>query len=147
MRAAWFGLGIIAILLLGIGLFVPKFSKQRKTSTLNITTVKQNPNTVSVATVLSDPGSYSGRRLCLTGYYQKGYQFAAMSAEADMANSRVKAPYIWTQLNVPTGSLQCQIGAGQQQTCFGFVTFCGLFTYKAEGGLGQAGAYKYKLSQ
>lgn len=150
MRAAWFALGIFAIVALGIGLFAPQLARPRNANTIVHTTTAANADStgaVSVAEIVAHPTKYSGRRMCLTGYYQQSFEFTAMSARASTASQTLQPPYVWAELNVPTGGLDCHIGAASQQSCFGFVTLCGLFTYKAAAGLGHGGVYRYQLRQ
>ncbi len=162
MKAMWFGFGVILLLGAGIGLFWPRNSNAPSsnstansanvtttntvnTSNTNTTLVNQpSTTTITVAEAVAHPTQYDGHSICLQGYYQSSFEFSAFGPTANVAARTVNQPYVWAEINEPS-TLDCQLGVANEKTCFGNITVCGTFTYKADGGLGHVGAYTYQI--
>lgn len=106
-----------------------------------------SPSAVSVADLTGNPEQYDDRSVCVKGYYQGSFEFAALAQTyrtVDGRNHLVK-PYVWTALDESQYSLQCS--GKYEGGCFGEVEVCGMFRYAASGeqGFGHVAAYRYAL--
>jgi len=159
MKVTWFALGIMALLSLGTLMFIPNLQNirqhQTKKTVVNDANVSASSG-LTVAQVLATPSAYVGQRLCLTGYYEDSSILSGLAATADVPTKTLLPPIIWTKLNVPRGTLDCSIGVGNDERCFGYLTLCGRFddvtTFSANtnaapvSGFGVEEKYQYQLS-
>lgn len=149
MRAMWFAVGILVVTGLGLWLFLPSGSPvpdsdhNRQPSLSNDTDLTQPA--ISAAEATAHPQLYQNYRTCMTGYYQQSFNFQAMAERADLRTLTVTPPLIWIDLTVPTRTLECTIGLGNVESCFGQMTLCGIFSYSSNGGFGPGGKYDYQL--
>lgn len=113
------------------------------------TTVNQNTNssasTLTVNQVTSNAAQYKGKTVCISGYYQNSFEFSVLGNAPQ--RGAVSEPYIWVTGDVQSPAIVCTKGSEGEETCIGPVTTCGGFDYKADGGFGHVGAYKYSLDR